>query len=73
MPCSQMISMNCSPPWASAAARVAALPALKARIRNRLNRTIGSATRVSISTNATSRATPTPRMVSTTGFCQPIG
>jgi len=48
IPCSQMISMNISPPLASAASSVATLPAVNARIPNSCRRNIGALTRYSI-------------------------
>ena len=58
MPCSQMISMNCSPPWASRTEKPATLPAVKARMRNSPSWNIGSAIRLSMTANAASSATP---------------
>ena len=72
MPCSQMISMNCSPPRAMEASRVAPTPAAKARIRIRRRSNIGLATRVSMTQNTTSRAAPPIRPVSTSGLVQPM-
>ena len=72
MPCSQMISTNCRPPRATATANPAMLPAVKARIRNRLSWNSGSATLVSITTNAPSRAAPPTRSASTAGLVQPM-
>ena len=72
MPCSQMISMNCRPPRAIEASRVAALPAANARIRNSFSGNIGSSTRGSMTQNTTSSATPPIRPVSTHGLVQPI-
>ena len=72
MPCSQMISMNCRPPRDIAASRFTAWPAANARIRNSRMLIIGSATRVSMTTNATSSATPTIKPVSTFGEVQPM-
>ncbi len=72
MPCSQMISMNCSPPRAIAASSVAALPAANALIRNSFRSNIGSATRSSTRQNTHSSATPPIRPDSTSGLVQPI-
>ena len=67
-----MISMNISPPRLSAARKLASTPAVNARILNSCSRNIGSATRVSMTQNATSSAMPTPSSASTAGFVQPI-
>ena len=42
MPCSQMISMNISPPRATAERNVESVPNVKARMRNSGRRNIGS-------------------------------
>src|ERR1700683_134188 len=47
MPCSQMMSMNCTPPRPSAMSRLATLPAANARMRNSDSRNSGSGTLVS--------------------------
>ncbi len=73
MPCSQMISMNCSPPRAIELSRLAMLPAANARIRNRLIRNMGSVIFVSMRQNATSRTTPVASPPSTNGLVQPVG
>ncbi len=67
-----MISMNCSPPRPIDDIRLAMLPAVKARMRNRSMWNIGSATRVSITTKASSSSTPTISSVSTAGLVHPI-
>ena len=72
MPCNQMISMNCRPPRAIEPSRLAALPLLKAAIRNRLRGNIGSATRASIRQKAASTATPPIRPASTHGLVHPM-
>ena len=72
MPWSQMISMNCSPPRATEASSVAALPAANARIRSSFRSNIGASTRCSMKQNAVSSTTPPIRPVSTTGLVQPI-
>ena len=73
MPASQMTSMNCSPPRAIEPSRLAALPAAKARILNRLIWNIGSAIFVSKMQNATSIRTPpiSPPMIQ--GLVHPVG
>ena len=71
MPCSQMMSTNCRPPRATATAKAAMLPAVKARIRKRLSWNSGSATLVSITTNAPKSAAPPTRRASTAGLVQP--
>ena len=58
MPCSQMISMNISPPRATAERNVESVPNVNARMRNSGSRNIGSATRRSIAANATRHASP---------------
>ena len=72
MPCSQMISMNISPPRAIAERNVESVPNVNARMRNSGSRNIGSSTRHSISANATSEATPAPSSASTFGLVQPV-
>ena len=72
MPCSQMISMNISPPRPSDASSVAMLPAVKARMRNSPRLNIGSSLRSSIATKAASNASPETISASTSGFVQPI-
>ena len=73
MPCSQMISMNISPPRATAARKVESVPKVKARIRNRVRRNIGSATRSSIATKAPSEASEAVSRAITSGLPQPVG
>ena len=53
-------------------ARPARLPAVKARMRNRLSWNIGSAILVSMTPKTASNATPPIRPASTQGFVQPI-
>ena len=48
------------------------LPAVKARMRNRLSWNIGSATLVSITTNAASSTMPPASRPMTAGFVQPM-
>jgi hypothetical protein len=67
-----MISMNISPPRLKAARKLARMPAVKARILNSCSRNIGWGTLVSITLNATSRATPEKRQASTKGLVHPI-
>ena len=67
-----MISMNCMPPRAMATTRPAMLPAVKARMRNRLSWNIGSAIRVSITANRASSATPPSSRPRTAGLVQPM-
>ncbi len=52
---------------------MATLPALKARMLNRLNWIIGSVTRDSMTTKATSNRTPVVNVASTNGLRQPVG
>ena len=73
MPCSQMISMSCSPPRPRAPSSPATLPAVNARIRNRLSRNIGSGTLVSTQANSTSSAIPPKIAASTQGLVHPVG
>ena len=72
MPCSQMISMNISPPRATAERNVESVPNVNARIRNSGRRNIGSSTRHSISAKATSETTPAPSRAITLGLVQPV-
>ena len=48
------------------------LPAVKARMRNRLSWNIGSAILVSITANAASSAAPPPSRAMTSGLVQPM-
>ncbi len=73
MPCSQMISMNISPPRAIAARKVERVPKVKARMRNSASRNIGSATRRSIVTKAASEAAEAASRAITRGLAQPVG
>ena len=52
--------------------RPATLPAVNARMRNRLSWNIGSAILVSITTNAASSAAPPDSRPRTAGFAQPM-
>ena len=72
MPCSQMISMNISPPRLSEASRLAVTPALKARILKSCRRNMGSATLVSMRQKMPSSSTPPIRQQSTSGLVQPM-
>ena len=49
------------------------LPAVKARILNRLSRNIGCGTLVSTQANSTRMATPPKIPASTQGLVQPVG
>jgi hypothetical protein len=71
MPCSQMISMNCRPPRATAFSSAAALPAQNAWMRNSPRWNIGCGTRVSTRQNAASSARPPTSPETTHGFVQP--
>jgi hypothetical protein len=66
-----MISMNISPPRATAARKLESTPNVNARIRNNGRRNIGKRTRVSTMVNATSKASPAPSSISTRGLVQP--
>ncbi len=72
MPCSQMISMNCRPPRAIEASRVAVIPAANARIRIRPRSNIGALVCSSMKQNTISIATPPNIPPSTSGLVQPI-
>ena len=72
MPCSQMMRMNCNPPRAMADVKLTMLPAVKALILNSFMSIIGSVTRFSIMTKATSSATPRTTPESTIGLDQPM-
>ena len=72
MPCSQMITMNISPPLPTELSSAATVPNVNPRKRKRLTRNIGSATRVSITTKTTSSATPPMISASTAGLVHPI-
>ena len=67
-----MISMNMSPPRLREARALAVLPAVKARIRNRLSRNIGLATRVSMTPNTPSSTSPPKISPITVGLVQPM-
>ncbi len=72
MPCNQMMIMNISPPRPIEPSSAATVPKVNPRMRNRLTRNIGSATRVSTTTNTASRAAPPMIASRTDGFVQPI-
>ena len=72
MPCSQMISMNISPPRAIAERKVDSVPNVNARMRNSGRRNIGSATRPSMITKAIRLATPAHSSAITRGLPQPV-
>ena len=67
-----MINMNIRPPRETADRNVDSVPNVNARIRNSGSRNIGSATRCSMSTNATSDSTAPPSSAITFGEPQPI-
>ena len=67
-----MISMNISPPRATAARKVESVPKVKALMRNSGRRNIGSATRRSISTKAVSESNESAVSASTRGLSQPV-
>ena len=67
-----MISMNIRPPRATAERNVDSVPNVNARILNSERRNIGSVTRRSIATNATSERTPDATRISTRGLPQPV-
>ena len=68
-----MISMNIRPPRAIAARKVERVPKVKARIRNSGRRNIGSATRLSIVTKATSESADGDQQREHPGLPQPVG
>ena len=72
MPWSQMIIMNIRPPRATAARKLDSTPAVKARMRNRASRNIGSALVRSMTPNAPRKAAPMASSLSTVGLVQPI-
>ena len=72
IPCSQMISMNIKPPRLSEARKLAALPAEKARMRNRERRNIGCFTLVSTIPNTIRTSRPPKISTSTFGLVQPM-
>jgi hypothetical protein len=67
-----MMSMNISPPRLSEARKLATLPAVKARMRNRVSRNIGCATLVSTNPKRTRMARPPKISAITTGLVQPM-
>jgi hypothetical protein len=72
MPCSQMMSMNMSPPRPTAARKLDSTPAEYARIRNSGSRNMGWSERSSITAKTTRRRRPPPRKPSTRGLVQPM-
>ena len=68
-----MISMNSRPPRAIAARKVDSVPKVKARMRNRARRNIGSATRLSMTAKAISEVTAPAISTSTRGLAHPVG
>ena len=72
MPCSQMMSMNISPPRATADRNVDSVPNVKARMRNSGSRNIGYGVRCSTITNATRQASAAASSARTRGLPHPI-
>jgi len=72
MPCSQMMSMNCSPPRPTEDINPARLPMPNAADRNSRTSTIGWGTRSSMKQNATSSASPPMIAASTIGLVHPV-
>ena len=58
MPCSQMMSMNMSPPRANDDKKLDRVPKVKARILKSWRRNMGWATRVSMTMKAPRRSAP---------------
>ncbi len=73
IPCSQMISMNISPPRPTAARKLDIVPNVKARMRNSGSRNMGLGTLLSTTTNQQRNAAPRTSSESTHGLVQPIG
>ena len=67
-----MISMNMRPPRLSEASALATFPAVKARMRNRVRRNIGWATRVSMAQKTASRPRPPRISAITVGLVHPM-
>ena len=67
-----MINMNMRPPRLSDARKLATLPAVNARMRNRDRRNIGWATLVSMTPKATRMRIPPMISVITMGLVQPM-
>jgi hypothetical protein len=67
-----MISMNISPPRLIAERNVASVPKVNALILNSGSRNIGSATRVSMTPNAVSDATPNTSSEMTGALVHPM-
>ncbi len=72
MPWSQMMRMNMRPPRLMAARKLAKMPAVKARILNRLSVNMGSRTRTSMMQKAARRTTPRASEMTTRGLVQPM-
>ncbi len=72
MPCSQMISMNISPPRPSAPRKLAKTPAEKARILKSWSRNMGSSVCTSMKQNRIRKATPAASSPRTLGLVQPM-
>ena len=68
-----MISMNIRPPRATAARKVERVPKVKARMRKRGSRNIGSLARRSIRTKAISDTSEQASRISTRGLSHPVG
>ena len=68
-----MISMNMSPPRATAERKLESTPNVKARMRNSGSLNIGCAMCASTNANHVSRRTPAAMQPSTKGLVQPIG
>ena len=73
IPCSQMMSMNMSPPRPTAARKLDSVPKVNARMRNNPRRNMGFSTRLSITANPARNTAPSPSAESTNGLVQPIG
>src|SRR3954447_8307711 len=73
MPCSQMMSMNISPPRATAERNVDSVPNVNARTRNSGRRNIGWSERRSTTTNAARQAIEPASSASTRGLVSPVG
>ena len=73
IPCSQMISMNISPPRATADRNVESVPNVNARIRNSGRRNIGSRARRSIDAEGDEQGDSGADEPSTRGLIQPVG
>ena len=72
MPWSQMISMNISPPRATAERNVESVPNVNARMRNSGSRNIGSVTRCSAIAKTDEAHRRADQDASTRGLVQPV-